>query len=653
MARLVLPLLLLVAAIFLAFYSDRPTPRADFTFINRGDVTTLDLAQMSWTQDLRVARLLYEGLVRIDVFTHEFRIIPGLAERWDVSPDGLTYTFHIRSDARWSNGSPCLPSDVVYSWRRVFLPELGADYNAMMFCIRGAEEFSRWRLEATAAFGADRSIGDRAAAARALWEETIDRFDRTVGLRADDTAGTLTVELHLPTPYFLELCAFPVFCPLYPPLLRAHESIDPRTGQLKWDPEWTKPPRLVTNGPFILKHWRFKRDMWLEKSPNYWRRDGVVIDTISIPSIDDHNAQVLAFRTGAIDWVSDVTVPYRAEMLAEKAAFYGEHREQYEAMLAQGLDPIEIDARLPADPRNRIHAFPAFGTYFYSFNCLERLHDGRANPFSDPRIRRAFTMAVDRSTITELVRRSGEPIAAVLIPPGSIDGYESPDGLGHDPDEARRLLAECGYPGGRGFPLTVEVLFNKEGGHDLIAQSVARDWQRELGIDVRLEQVEIKVFRDRLKSANYQIARGSWYGDYGDPTTFLNLNRTGDGNNDRKYSNPDYDAILDLAEREIDPARRMALLREAERIVVEVDLPLLTVFHYLDYRLFDPHRITGISSHTRSTQTLYRVDVLGDGKGPDRLLVLPPRQGAWGRPPNRSEGEQPVPGAPTAPSAPG
>lgn len=614
MAKLFFPLLLLVGLIALSVLTDSPAPKADFTFINRGDVTTMDLAIMSWQQDFRVARILYEGLTRHDVLSTTFRTVPGVAAAWDTSPDGLTYTFHLRPDAKWSNAQPVRAGDFVYQWRRTMLPDNAGDYSKIFDCIRGVTEFQQWRTEELKAFAVRTDIPDRSAAASALWQETLDKFEALVGVRAPDD-HTLVVELAQPTPYFLDLTSFAAFSPVYPPATKAYESLDPDTGRMRTKPDWTKPPNLITNGPFMLTRWRFMRDMRMEKNPYYWDKAGINIDTISIPAVQDANAQVMAFKTGAVDWVSDVTPVYRADMLAQKQAFYDEHRVEVDALTAQGLDPIEIDRRLPADPRNTIHCFPAFGTYFYNFNCMEKLADGRPNPFHDPRVRRAFTMATDKRAIVEMVRRTNEPIATALIPPGSIIGYKSPEGLPYDPGAARALLAEAGYPDGKGF-ITVDILFNKDGGHDTIAQSIAKNWQENLGVQVTLSMKEIKVLRDQLKNADYIVSRGSWFGDYSYPTTFLNLSRTNDGNNDRKYSNPAYDALLDAAKLAA-PPEDLRLLERAEAMLMNEEVPVLPIFHYMEITLFDAHRITGISSHPRQEQNLYLVDVLGDGKGRD------------------------------------
>lgn len=646
MLKLLIPFIVLAAIIGLTVATDKPQPRADFTFINRGDVTTLDLQRMSWMQDLRVARLLFEGLVAQDVFTRGYDIIPAVAERWTIDlvpdpefPDRLNevYTFHLRANARWSNGEPVTAGDFVYSWRRALLPDTAADYSGLFWLIKGGKEFYDWRVEANKALDERMKIEkmtdeEKADASRALWALTEQTFDEMVALHAIDDR-TLTVTLNNPTPYFLDLCAFAVFFPVYPPLVERFEKMDLTSGRLRSDPGWTKPGQIVTNGPFELTLWRFKRDMRFVKSKHYWNKDTIALDTIAIQSVEDGNAQVLAFESGAVDWVSDVSPDYRVQMLRDKQALYDENAEQVARLRELGFDQFEIDRRLPDDPRKNIHAILAFGTYWYNFNCLETLPDGRPNPFSDARVRRAFAMAIDKRAITEDVQRIGNPVARTLIPPDSVVGYTSPTGLhcvsdattdeGRRAiiDEARALLAEAGYADTSQFP-TVELLFNKDGGHDLIAQALGKQWQEFLGVPVRLVQKEVKVYKDDLKKANYMTSRAGWYGDYGDPTTFLELNRTGDGNNDRKYSNPVFDDLLDQAKLETDPVARMALLTEAERIVMEDDLPMVPLFRYVTLYLFDPDELSGINGHPRTAQNLFLIDMLKDGKGPDHSRMM-------------------------------
>lgn len=621
MLRLAVPLLLLLGLIAVSALSDRPLPRADFTFINRGDLSTMDPQRMSWQQELRMARLVYEGLVRNDVFDPDYRIIPAAAASWELSPDGRVYTFHIRPEARWSNGAPVTAADFVYSWRRAMLPDNASDYTAQFLLIRGAREFFELRNTALKAFRDDRSIPDRAARARELWMLAQADFERLVALRAVDDR-TLRVELERPVPYFLELCSLAVFYPVYPPLIRDYERMNPQTGMVETDPDWARPSTIVGNGPFNLARWRFKRDMRLEKSPTYWNTAAIAIDSIAVPSITDPTAQAMAQRTGGVMWVSDVVARFNGEMVRAKHDFEREHADELARLRAEGLDVFEIARRLPPDPRNHVHPIPAFGTYFYNFNCAPRLPDGRVNPFHDARVRRAFTLAIDKRAITEQIRRIGEPTTATLVPRDSIGGYDSPAGLPSDAAAARALLAEAGYPGGRGF-ITVEILYNADGGHDLIAQSVARDWQQELGVQVTLAQKELKVFREDLKNHNFIVSKGAWFGDYGDPVTFLDINRTADGNNDRNYSNPEYDALLDLARDEADAAARLALLSRAEALMLH-DACLAPLFQYANVYQFDPHQFTGLSPHPRGDQCVYLIDVFGDGKGSDAPKTMHP-----------------------------
>ena len=626
MIRLLLPVFLLLGLVAASVLSDRPLPRADFVFINRGDVNTLDPQRMSWMQDLRVARLLFEGLVQNDVLSEDFGIIPAVAKSWTISDDALTYTFHLRPEARWNNGQPLTAEDFRYSWRRAMLPDLASDYVAMFMLIRGAQDFYNWREQALTEFSERdfASARERAEAADALWELTKARFDEMVALTAPDP-HTLVIQLQRPIPYFLDLCAFAVFYPVYGPLVEQFERPDPVTARLMRRPGWTKPGVLVSNGPFEVIRWRFKRDMRLEANPHWWNRDSLAIESIDIPSVNDPNAAVLAFKTGAADWLSDVTAPYRGDLLADKMAFYREHEAEVVRLQAMGLDPYEIDRRLPDDPRKHIKATPAFGVYFYNFNCKPLLPDGRPNPFHDARVRRAFAMTIDKRAIVNEVRRLGEAVADTLIPPGSIGGYTGPQGLKNIGDarneterqaiaaQARELLAEAGFPPG----FVVELLFNTDGGHDLIAQAIAKNWQEFLGVQTSLAQKEIKIFREDLKNQQFMTARAGWYGDYGDPTTFLDINHSQDGNNDRAYSNPAFDALLADAARELDPQRRMTILAEAERILVEEDLPLVPIFIYNNVVMFDSARLTGLTPHPRSKENLFLVDVLGDGKGPD------------------------------------
>jgi oligopeptide transport system substrate-binding protein len=640
MGRLLVPFLVFGATLAAVVLSDRPLPRADLTISNGNDVTTLDLQRMSWMNDLRVARLLFEGLVANDVFDPEYKVIPAAAQRWEISPDGREYRFFLRPDAKWSNGEPVRASDFVFAWRRAILPDTAADYYTFFEHIEGVAEFFAWRTDALEAFADDTrglSRAERAQSAQDLWKATEAKFAELVRVQAvsDDE---LVLRLARPIPFFLDLLAFATFYPVYPPLVRQYDRLDPDTGRIIAEGGWTKPPHIVSNGPFKLTVWRFKRDMFMEASEHYWNRDSLNIRTIAIPSIADPNAQVLAFQTGQVLYCAETSAPYRREMVARKRAFYNDHRSEYQRLLAEGWDSFQIDRMLPDDPRAHVHATPVFGTYFWNFNCLSVLPDGRPNPLGDKRVRRALAMMIDKRVIAEDVRGVGEVVARTLVPPGSIGGYASPQGLPCLSDcatpeqrqeliaEARALLAEAGFPDPAAMP-SLELAFNKDSGHDLVAQSMARGWQATLGVPVRLAQKELNVFRDEVKRHNFITSRAGWYGDYPDPLTFLEISRTGDGNNDRAFSNADYDAMLDASYAETDPAKRLAMLAEAERMLVEEELPMVPIFHYANLVMFNAHELSGPNPHPRTIENIFLFDVLGDGVGIDAPRMMPPKKG--------------------------
>lgn len=641
MSRAIVPIVALLALVLGAMAIDRSGPPAEFIFVNRGEVFTLDPQRMSWMQDFRMASAFYEPLVRWN--NDDFTIEPAAADLPEISDDRRTYTFRLREDARWSDGAPVTAHDYIWSWQRGILPDTAADYTMMFFAIDGAESFFRWRVERLAGFTKS------GQSARELWDESNRRFAETVGLRALDDR-TLEVTLTRPVAYFLDLVAFGIFHPVYRPCVEGWElsdeewtvvraqgwhAIDPppfdrrnwvrlndTTGRIEQLHEWTKPARLVCNGPYILTDWRYRRGMRIELNPHFHSPEMVRSKSIEIVSIDDSNTAVLAFESGGLDWLSEVETEFQADLLRERLNYDEKHRAEYESLLARGTSPDEALALLPAPgpgERRNIHAFPTFGTDFYSFNCRPALADGSFNPFADARVRRAFVLATDRKAIVEQVTRLNEPIATTLTPPGSIPGYDEPTGLGFDLARAKRELAQAGWKDrdgdgrienekGEVFPV-IDLLFSTNTPRYRNISLALRDmWQRELGVIVELRGKDNKAFKEDLKSGKFMVGRGRWYGDYGDPTTFLNLFHTDDGNNDRGYSNPRIDAMLAEAERETDPAKRFAVLEECERILFQEEVPMLTLCTLVQLYMYDPVRVRGLTRHPRLSQYVWELE---------------------------------------------
>ena len=600
---------------------DPPAPRAEVTF-SSADVFTLDAQRMSYMQDLRVARALLEGLCTVDPDTNV--PAPGVATSWQVSPDGREWTFHLRGDARWSNGDPVTSRDFKESWRRLLLPDTAADYSALLFGIRGAEEFFAWRTRALAEYAA--SSDHTLARAQELWEETKRQFDRLVGVDTPDP-HTLVIHLDAPIPYWADLCAFPTLSPIHQPTLERFQRISPDSGQLSFDPGWTKPGVLVTNGPMRLVDWKYKRGMRLEPNPMYVGADVPIAASVAIIPIEDANTAVLAYESGAIDWVSDLTADFRADLAECSRRWLERHQVQYDALIAGGATVDDALAALPLPDeslgeRNDVHSLKAFGTDFWSFNCRPTLPDGRLNPFSNKHVRRAFALAVDKAALTKSVTRLNEPVATTLVPRDSLPGYSSPQGLTFDSARARAELAEAGWVDrnadgvvediqGTPFP-TVDMLYMTGNPRVKgIAIALSSMWRDTLGVECALRGKDGKFAKEDLRRGEFMVARGGWYGDYADPTTFLDLSKTGNGNNDRAFSNAHFDEMLDDAAKESDPARRLAILTEAERLLVEDEMPILPLCQYVTLYMYDPAVVRGLARHPRLSQPVWRLHRVG------------------------------------------
>jgi oligopeptide transport system substrate-binding protein len=253
-----------------------------------------------------------------------------------------------------------------------------------------------------------------------------------------------------------------------------------------------------------------------------------------------------------------------------------------------------------------VHVFPAFGTYFYSFNCQPKLKDGRDNPFADIRVRKAMSMAVDKRTIVDTITRLGEIPSRNYIPVGSFTNYHSPAGLPLDVSEAKKLLADAGYPGGKNFP-AVSLLFNNEVQHGPIAENVRRQWLENLGVDVKLEGIEINQFRERLHNKDYAVARASWYGDYNDPSTFTDKYKPDSENNDSGWINADYAELCRKADYEPDAAKRLRYFEQAETILLD-EAPILPIYTYVGCYLYKDN-VYGIPLNPRQMLSLKSVEV--------------------------------------------
>ncbi|HWC58750.1 MAG TPA: peptide ABC transporter substrate-binding protein [Verrucomicrobiae bacterium] len=461
----------------------------------------LDPDIVTGTQEFHIMMALLEGLVTEDPV--DLHPVPGVAERWDISPDGKVYTFHLRNNARWSNGDAFAAQDFVNAYRRILTPSLGAEYSYMHYVVKNAEEFN---------------------------EGKITDFSQ-VGYKVIDPL-TLEVTLNNPTPYFLSLLLHHSWYPVHLPTVAKWG--DPYTRGSKW----TRPGRFVGNGAFVLAKWRVNDVIEVRKSPTYWDRERVRLNAIRFYPIESDDTEERAFRAGQLH-------------------------------LTCTLPPSKIDYYRTQHPE-LLQIHPFLTTYFYRVNVTKA-------PVNDKRVRQALAMAIDRESIVRDIMKGGEMPAFNLTPPDTA-GYTCRAQLHENIAEAKRLLAEAGYPDGKGMP-PVEILYNTLESHRTIAEAIQQMWKTKLGVDARLVNQEWKVYLDSQRSLNYQVSRAGWTGDYNDPNSFLDMWLTGGGNNETGWSNAEYDRLIAQAAATVDPQQRLEVFQKAEAILMD-EMPIIPIYFY-------------------------------------------------------------------------
>jgi len=649
--NLISALLVLVAALLVVglTLSKSTRGRADFRFLNGTEPKTLDPHLATGEPEHRLMEAIFEGLARLDARSLE--PVPGVAESWDVTADGKTYTFHLRQSARWSDGRPVTAHDFTYAWRRLQNPALGGEYAYIMHMVRFAEALNTHLAQATALEGPVLKALDELLAKnpQLIPKSALKEFDakqdlhgtlkgtpnpklRAFLLRADSDATpadlrelrsellsegarrrqlhqeaelhfgidggvyakddhTLVVELVAPTPYFLELTTFYPFYPV------------PRWAIERSSRDWFVPGKIVSNGPYTIADWRVGDRIRLERSPTYWARSDVKLASIDALATENLTTALNLYLTGELDWLPSNSYP-------------------------QELGP---DLRKRSD----FYSGPALIAYYYRINCTRK-------PFDDVRVRKALNLAIDREQITKNVLALGQTPATHTVPPG-VRGYEPPPtAISYDVTEARKLLAEAGFPDGKGFP-KFGILYNTMEAHKKIAELVADQLRRNLNLDVVAYNQEWQSFLESTRAMDYDIARYGWVGDYEDPNTFLDIWLTNGGNNRTGWGNVVYDRLIEAASnvdqfmtapefllgRVHDPQKlqlltrqvgessgaperlaamaklRLALLAEAEGILVRDDFPIIPLYFYVISGLVKPQvrgfypTLTGTDGRTR------------------------------------------------------
>ena len=361
-----------------------------------------------------------------------------------------------------------------------------------------------------------------------------------VGVKAIDNR-TLQVTLTNPTPYFLQLLDHYSLFPVHQATIEKFGRADERGTR------WSYEGNLVGNGPYKLEEWKINRHITVTKNPYYWDEANVSINSIVFKPVDNAVTEERMFRAGALHVTSSIP--------ADKIAIYQE----------KSAPELKIT--------------PYLGTYFYRLNI-------NTPQLQDKRVRRALGMAIDRKQLVDNITKGGQIPAYTMTPPGTM-GYFPESTLNFDPEAAKRLLAEAGYPNGEGFP-PIEILYNTNEGHRKIAVALQEMWKNYLNIDIKLLNQEWKVYLATESAGDYQISRGGWIGDYVDPNNFLDMFLCNGGNNRTGWCNEEYDRlILEVAPSQSSHEQRLKIFQQAETMLLE-DMPIIPVYTYTSIKLLHP-----------------------------------------------------------------
>lgn len=502
------------------------TNTAGFTVQYGSNPETLDPALNSAIDGANTIITIFEPLLLIN---ENNEVIGGQAESWEASEDGLTWTFTMRDGLKWSDGTDLNAKDFEYSFKRMVDPNTAAPYaETCLGMIDGFEE----------AAGFPDADGN----------PTVDPNPEALNVKASEDGKTLTIVLSYPCSYFDKMAAFATMSP-----------VQQATVEANGDSWCTSADTFVSNGPYMITDWTPSERIVLTKNPNYvggWDSSKIVSDTITLLLLEDSSASFAAYNSG-------------------------------EAQLIKDVPTDEIPSLTKAEDGGDFYVDTILGTYYVSLN-LQR------DAFKDAKVRKALSLAIDRDYVANTIMQGTYTTADSIVGPGIVDesGYFHDNGnapyISADYEanlaEAKKLLEEAGYPNGEGYP-TIEYSTNDAGYHVPLAEYLQQAWG-DLGITLTINKMEWSSFTPARRAGEYDVARNGWVMDYNDPSNMLDLFCSGNGNNDGKYSNPDFDAAID-ASRVADSAEHFAQLHKAEDILME-DMGCLPIAYYNDYWLQSP-----------------------------------------------------------------
>ncbi|OUS74418.1 hypothetical protein B1748_21015 [Paenibacillus sp. MY03] len=494
--------------------SETPAAPQEFRFTLASEPPSLDPALMTDAQSSIVAAGLYEGLTRLNTKGEPENAI---AKELTASEDGKTYTIKLRDDVKWSNGDPVTANDFEYAWKRSLNPETASEYAYMLFYLENGEKYN-------------------------AGEATAD----DVGVKALDEY-TLEVKLYTPAPYFPSLLAHYTYLPVHPATVDAAAD---------WAAEAAT---IVSNGPFLLKQWAHADKLVLEKNPDYYNKDAINFDKVTISLVEDENTVYQLFETNKIDWIG----------------------------AQAGSVPTDLTKQLIEEKKAEVTSVAS--TYYYLFN-------NEKAPFSNVKVRKAFSMAIDRQSLIDNVAQANQQPAFGLVPPsitgagGKLFRETYPDTFfTENVEEAKKLLAEGLAEEGMKTLPEVTLLYNTSEGHKKLAEAVVDMWRKTLGVEVKLANQEWGTFLETRKAGQFDIARSGWGADINHPINFTyDLIHPKSGNNDGRYNNPKVQELLDGSLVAETPEKTIEMLAEAEKIAIQDDMAVLPAYYYTTVTMVKP-----------------------------------------------------------------
>jgi oligopeptide transport system substrate-binding protein len=556
-------------------------PSTTLTINNGFEPASLDPGLAADGPSYTIVAELFEGLTAYHPV--DLHPVQAVAERWDLSPNGLLYRFHLRRDARWSDGRPVVAADFVYAWRRLLRPSTASQAAGLLYPVRNAEAFNLGRLS------------DEAA----------------VGVRALDDA-TLEVELEQPTPYFLDLTSSPNLSPVRRDVIEPFEQRGERE-------RWTRPESIVTNGPFTLESWRLRYAITIKRNPFYWAGAGISVERVVWLEVESAFTALNLYQTGQLDlFGSNVSYPRDYGPQLERLADH--HR--FPQLVTYWL---QLNVRRPPLDDARVR------------RALNLAIDKKLLTETVARGGIPTTHYVPDSTGFGYAEQGAAERAA------GRDPFSGPE-LDFDPQRARALLREAGYAvegegesfRAAGFP-AVEMLYNgDDDGTRKLMVAIQDMWRRHLGISPALRGAEWKVLLADKRSGHFQIAAGSWGLYYSHPHAILDTFVSTSPDNATGWASAGFDDALHAAAATVEPGQSMHLYRLAERAVLE-GMPRIPLYFFTGTSLVKPY-VRGYYDNARDIHPLQYVwiDPQWQQSDTNRLAYAPrdfPPPGSIGRGP--------------------